>query len=104
MNIKEHGTTMNYFGSYTLKARKQAYTKYVEDRSKIEDKLKQLNGGELKGKWDESDGFVMMPSVKISQDKKTSSVAFDSGIALKLFVNTETGEVETFWAHKFMKN
>lgn len=74
------------------------YTERMEDREKIQNKLDELNKGLKKPIWDESLGFVMMPAIDI----KNNSITLDSGIAVKLFINTETGEVQTFWADNYM--
>lgn len=76
----------------------------MEDREKVQLKLKELNTGLNHPQWDESLGFVVMPAISFQDDTKSYGIQMGSGIAVKLFINTETGETRVFWADKFMKD
>jgi len=75
----------------------------VEDPEKIKAKIKELNGGKDSGPWDEASGFSIMPSIAFDMQTKGYVITVDTGIMVKLFINTETGDTKTFWAPPFMK-
>lgn len=75
--------------------------KNMEDREKIFDKILELNNGADKGPWDEVRDFTMLPSVK--SENGQYNITMDEGVAMKIFVNTETGDTKMYWADKFMK-
>lgn len=78
--------------------------KRLEDREKVLAVLNELNAGLPRPVWDESTGFLMMPSIKLNATNKRYDIMMDSGLSVKLFVNTETGEAKVYWADRFIKS
>lgn len=81
---------------------RKLYTTSMEDRQKIEAKITELNGGS-KGAWDEAVDFQMMPSIRFNKLTNSYTIYADTGISVKVFINTETGETKMYWADVFMK-
>lgn len=80
----------------------ERYTGRMEDPRKVRRKIDELNRNSLPAAWDEVIGFLMLPNIELNSDAKNYGVNLSSGVSVKLFINTETGETRMFWADKFM--
>jgi len=75
------------------------YNRRVEEQSKIDDVLKELNGGKVTGDW------IAVPNnhalTLVDFNGKAANFRPDAGIPLKVFVNVKTGEIKTYDARAF---
>lgn len=99
-------------GDYPFKATKtlmicsrmhQRYNRRMEDPEKVAAKKAELNSSDDTKAWDDVVGFHIMSTLNLSTDGAGGSVDPGTGVAVKAFINTTTGEVKLFWAKNFFR-
>jgi hypothetical protein len=70
----------------------------VEDREKITNKIAKLNKRERGNPWDEVEGFNILPSITFDGGHPATA---NRGVAVKIFINKDTGETRIFPAEAF---
>lgn len=84
--------------------RSRRYTKrVVEDDKKIEAFLQKFNGGPT-GPWIAAEGFHIMLGFKFGVNGQSNTINGGEGFAVKVFLNSQTGEVKTVVAQAVVKN
>lgn len=87
------------------KFRRRGYTGRVEDEKKIQKILDSLNAGLSKPVWAASTGFHASTAITfINGDVKQPIFNPAEGIPVKTFINTETGEIKTYWVKYIVKD
>lgn len=87
-----------------LKWIKRRYTKRMEDSEKVKKITDKLNKESKSTAWDDVTDHYMMPKVTYNALTKTYDVDMSSGVTVKFFVNTETGELRPYWIGKLLKD
>lgn len=74
------------------------YTDVMEDKDKVNDILKILNKGDIETIWAPVDGLssLMRVDIKMEGGKKSADFSLNSGVPVKAFLNTQTGEMKFF--------
>jgi len=72
----------------------------MENTVKVQKKVDELNGGP-KGPWIPGIGFHSFMSFEFGPTLNNSNFKNDEGYAVKIFINTETGETRAFAATSF---
>lgn len=78
------------------------YTIRMEIQSKIDEILKELNGGKITGTWMAIPGNHALTVVNFNG--KEANFNPGSGIPLKVFINVKTGEIKIYHATVFLKD
>lgn len=77
-----------------------------EDSKKIDDILKKLNGTKNPPVWVVAEGFHTMTAVSFMGGTSGKDAVFNpaSGIIVKSFVNTKTGEIKPYFYKKVVRD
>jgi len=77
--------------------------KVQEDAGKIQAVLQTLNGVQG-GPWIPTNGFFIWPEFVFGKSGQGNIIKTSEGIVVKVFVNSQTGEVRTFLAQAVANN
>src|SRR5437762_28286 len=75
----------------------------VEDNAKVALYLRGLNGGST-GPWVAADGFSIWPGFEFGKNGQNNTIKAGEGIVVKVFFNTQNGDVKTVLAQAMIKN
>lgn len=78
------------------------YTRRMEDPKKVKAIKDKLNGSDGGGAWDDVIGLFTAPMLQYNPKSNDYTLMVDSGLTIKAFVNTDTGELR-YYAFKHIE-